>query len=471
MKLPGSLQEAVGAARSFLKRVWDSFGAPETSEDSAIDGVPATASFLDTKRVVRSGSMIVLGFVLVFFGWAGLAPLASAVLAPGVVVVETHRKTIQHLEGGIVREVRVIEGQDVRAGDVLMQLDDTQARAQLDLLEGEAIALAAQEARLTAERDGLNEIRFPADLTARAGEQKVTEALEGERRAFVTRRDTLRRQIDIFRSRKAENDKIVEGLRAQETSFDTQLGLITKETTMVQQLVERGIEGMPRLLALQRAGADLSGRRGEVVQRMAQVSLDTGEIDLQIINLQNERRSEILAELREVQTRRFDLVERIRSARDVLNRTAVLSPDNGKVVGLSVHTSGGVVRPGEALMEVVPQDDQLDVDAHVRPEDVDDVRIGGEARVTLTAFNSYELPSITGTVTALSADRLVDQRTGLPYFNAKVVVDRDALDEFTNVRLVPGMPVEVAIGTGSRTMLEYLLEPVQAVMRRGMRER
>jgi HlyD family type I secretion membrane fusion protein len=465
MKIPASLREALFAVDKYLVRTWESFGASKTP------GAADAAALVDTKRIVKLGAGVVGGFILFFFGWAAFAPLASAVLAPGVVVVETHRKTIQHLEGGIVREVRVIEGQDVRTGDVIIQLDDTQARAALDLLEGEAVALAAQEARLVAERDGAQAVAFPADLLARIGDAKVAEALEGERRAFATRRDTLRRQIEIFSSRKGENERIIAGLKAQEASFDTQIGLIAKETAIIQELVNRGIEGLPRLLALQRQEANLTGERGDIVERMAQVSLDTGEIDLQIINLQNTRRSEILAELREVQTRRFDLLERIRGSRDVLNRTTILSPDHGRVVGLAVHTAGAVVRPGEALLEIVPQDDQLDVDAHVRPEDIDDIRIGGPARVTLTAYDAYQLPTVEGTVTAVSADRLVEPRTGLPYFNAKVVVDRDTLAGYGDARLVPGMPVEVAIATGSRTMLEYLIEPIQAVLRRGMRER
>jgi HlyD family type I secretion membrane fusion protein len=207
-----------------------------------------------------------------------------------------------------------------------------------------------------------------------------------------------------------------------------------------------------------------------VTEKMAQITVDTGEIDLQIINLQNELRTQVLKDLRDVQTKRFELIERVRAARDVLARTAIISPDHGHVVGLSVHASGAVVRPGEALLEIVPQDDQLDVEAHLSPQDIDDVRVGGAARVNLTAYQQYRLPMVTGTVTAVSADRLVDQRTGQPYFSAKVAVHRSSLAAYPDVKLVPGMPVEVAIETGSRTMLEYLTQPIRTAMRRGMRE-
>jgi HlyD family type I secretion membrane fusion protein len=323
---------------------------------------------------------------------------------------------------------------------------------------------------LIAERDGATSVAFPAELLARRSDPKVAEAITGEQRAFATRKETWRRQAEILNSRKAENGRIHAGLQSQQTSLDTQLGLVGKETTMVEQLVQRGIEGMPRLLALQRQQAQLGGQRGEVVEKMAQVTLDTGEIDLQLINLQNQTRSEVLAELREVQTKRFDLMERVRAARDVLNRLSILAPETGRVVGLAVHTPGGVVRAGETLMEIVPQDDLLDVEAHVAPEDIDEVQVGVPAGVTLTAYKLRRLPTITGHVTEVSADRLVDQRTGVPYFRTKVAVDRSALAEYPEVRLVPGMPVEVAIETGSRTMLEYLLAPISGVMRRGMRE-
>jgi HlyD family secretion protein len=450
--------------------IWRStFGAPPADAASA-DGSEPSLAFLDTRRVVRTGMMLVLGFIVVFFGWAGLAPLDSAVMAQGTVVVETHRKVIQHLEGGIVREVRVIEGQEVKAGDVLIRLDDTQPRAQLGLLEGEADALTAQEARLMAERDGAAKVVFPAQLTARASDPKVAEALEGEERAFAARRDTSRKRVEILQSRKAENSSIHAGLQAQAAAVQTQLGLINKESGIIEQLVQRGIESLPRLLALQRQQADLSGQTGQISEKMSQITVDTGEIDLQIINLQNELRSEVLKDLRDVQTKRFDLVERIRAARDILARTAIVSPDHGHVVSLTVHASGAVVRPGEALLEIVPEDDQLDVEAHLSPQDIDDVRIGGSARVNLTAFQQYRLPMVTGTVTAISADRLVDQRTGQPYFSAKVVVNRSSLAGYPDVKLVPGMPVEVAIGTGSRTMLEYLTQPIRTVMRRGLRE-
>ena len=224
------------------------------------------------------------------------------------------------------------------------------------------------------------------------------------------------------------------------------------------------------MLALQRQQAELAGRRGEIAEKVAQVTLDSGEIDLQIINLRNQARADVLRELREAQTRRFDVQDRLKAARDVLARTVIRSPDAGRVVGLAIHASGGVVRPGEMLMEIVPRDDQLEIEAQLRPADIEEVQVGVPAKVSLTSYLPYEVPPIGGVVTRVSADRLVEPRTGQPYFAARVSIDRAQLVKYRQVRIRPGMPAEVAVETGSRTMLDYLLAPIRAVMRRGMRE-
>lgn len=437
--------------------------------------VPAASdgplTFLQTGRVIARGMTIVAVFVAGALGWAAFAPLDSALMTSGVVVVESHRKAIQHLEDGIVKDILVHDGQTVKAGQVLVRLDDTQARAALELLEDEADTLTAQEARLIAERDASPAIRFPAELLARAAQPKVAEAIQGELTTFQSRRDTLNQQVGILTARKAENARVVAGLRDEQKALETQIALIQKETDAVQQMVAKGLEPVPRLLALQRNAADLTGQRGQLIEKISQVDLTSGETQLQIVNLRNQQLDDVLKDLRDVQSKRFDLLDRIQAARDVLDRTTLVAPVTGKVVNLALHTKGAVVRPGDTVMEIVPVHDQLEVEAHLRPEDADDVYVGMGAKVNLSAYKQRRLPMITGAVTNVSADRITDPRTGQSYFVATVSVDRSALKAFPDARLIPGMPVEVALDTGTRTALEYLFEPIRDVMRKGMRER
>jgi len=440
------------------------------SGDSGISDDPALG-FLKTREVIAKGYAILLLFFAGFLGWAALAPLDSALLAPGVIVVESHRKAIQHLEGGIVRRILVADGQDVVAGQSLIRLDDTQARASLDLLNGQRDALTAQEARLIAERDGQEGIAFPAALLAQAADPKVAEALRGEESAFQARRQTLAKQVEILGQRSDENQTIIAGIKTQQEALSRQIRLLNQEAASVQALYSKGLATLPRLLALQRQVAEAEGQRGQLAEKINEVRLSSGENQLQIVNLHNQQRSDVAKELRDVQTRRFDLMDRIGAARDVLARLNVTAPVAGKIVGLSVHSRGAVVRPGDTLMEIVPRKDALEVEARVRPEDADAVQVGMTARVNFSAYRQRRLPIIAGTVNNISADRLIDPRTGQAYFAAEVTVDRGALKNYAGARIMPGLPVDVAISTGSRTALDYFLEPVTDVFRRGMRER
>jgi membrane fusion protein, type I secretion system len=431
---------------------------------------PETA-FMQARKIVGTGRFVIIVFVVGFFGWAAIAPLDSAVQAPGVIVVETHRKTIQHLEGGIVRDVYVTDGQSVTAGELLLRMDDTQARASLELLEGESDALMAQEARLVAERDHADHIDFPQSLTSRATDPKVAAAMHGEQSAFDTRHDTLNKQIDILTKRSAENDSIIAGLRKEAAAVEQQMTLIDQEQQSVQTLYDQKLATLSRLLTLQRQAADLAGQRGQLVEKIAQTELTSGENQLQIMNLKNQQLSDVVKDLRDVQTKRFDIMDKLQQARDVLARLTIRAPVAGKVVSLAIHTNGAVVKPGDTIMEIVPQKDALEVEAHVRPEDADNVHIGMSAKVNFSAYQSRRLPIIEGVVNTVSADRLTDTRTGQAYFNVTVTVDRSQLKDYPNAKLIPGLPVEVALDTGSRTALEYFMEPISDVFRKGMREK
>lgn len=425
---------------------------------------------MSPKGIVRRGGAVVAIFFGVFMLWAVLAPLDSAMMAPGMIVVESHRKAIQHLEGGIVEDILVREGQTVKPGQALVKLDETQARASLDMLQGQADALAAQEARLVAQKDNAPNVAFPADLLSRSSDPKVADAMRVELNAFVNNRETTSKQIKILETRIEENNRSIEGLRAQLKGIDQQIALIARETEMIKVLVDRGIESLPRLLALQRAQADLGGQRGQVIEKISEAQVNNGETQLQIVNLRNTTMADLLKELREVQSRRFDLIDRLKAARDVLHRQVITTPVEGRVVSLAIHTRGAVVRQGEVLMEIVPQNDQLEVEAHVRPEDIDYLHVGMNAKLTLAGNQARRLPAIHGTVTNVSADRLVDQQSGAAYFNARVTVDRGAFADHPEIRLVPGMPVEVAIETGERTLWDYFMAPIEATFRKGMRE-
>ena len=459
----------------FLLRLWNSarvqrawkFVFPEdeqTYEDASFD-------FLSADRVIRIGMTILAVFVIGFLGWSIFAPLDSAIVAQGVVVVETHRKAIQHLEGGIVQTINVTDGQKVRAGQLLVQLDPTEARASLDLVRGEADALAAQQARLEAERDNSDKIGFPADLLARKADPRVAEALRGEQNTFDTHRATLAKQQAIYNQRIDENKRIVGGLTSQQTAIDQQSALIDQESQSVEQLYNKGLSTLPRLLQLKRQAGDLTGQHGQIAEKMAQVNLDSGEDELQIVNLRNQFMNDVVKDLRDVQTKRFEAMDRLHAAKDIVARLRLSAPVAGKVVSLSVHSRGAVVRPGDTVMEIVPVNDQLDVEAHVRPEDADNVHIGMTAKVNLGAYNQRRLPLITGVVRTVSADRLVDPHTNQAYFSVVVMVDRSQLKDYSDVKLIPGMPVDVSLDTGSRTALEYFIEPITSVFRRGMRER
>lgn len=448
--------------RGFLK------GLRAGSGPAADDG---TLPFLHTNRVVWMGGSIVALFFFGFVGWASVAPLQSAIVAPGTVIVESHRKPIQHLEEGIVKNILVYDGETVKAGQALIQLDDTQASTSLQQLLDEQDEMMAQEARLVAERDGSATVHFPPELLARGSEPKVAESILGEQTAFDNEKASLNQQIAILNEKKAEDARAVEGFQAQIAADDTQISLIQREADAVGKMVAKGLEPTAKLLDLQRTQADIEGQRGDTVQKIAQQKLDSSQDDIQIINLKSQQLDQVLKDLRDVQGKRFDLADRIQAGRDVLRRTILSAPVDGRVVNLLVHTKGAVIKAGEPMMEIVPVHDQLEVEARLRPQDADEVHIGMTAKVDLSAYKARRLPMMTGTVTYLSPDSLTDERTGQPYFMAHISVDRTILKKFPEAKIMPGLPVQVELQTGAHTALNYFLEPIRDVMRNGMREK
>ncbi|HTT82602.1 MAG TPA: HlyD family type I secretion periplasmic adaptor subunit [Rhizomicrobium sp.] len=464
--------EQTGEVRTASPRAWQRWNSFVTvlresrGPTTADDALP----FLRTGRVVRAGSSLVVLFFLGFVGWAAMAPLQSAIVAPGTVIVESHRKQIQHLEGGIVKDILVQDGQMVKAGQPLIRLDNTQAAAALQQIQDEQDELTAQEARLTAERDGSPTIHFPPELLARANEPKVAESILGEQTAFENQKASIKQQVEILNEKKAEDARAIEGFQAQIAADDTQISLIQREADAVGKMVAKGLEPTAKLLDLQRAQADIEGQRGDLVQKIAQQKLDSGEDDIQIINMKSQALEDVLKDLRDVQSRRFDLTDRIQAARDVLQRTTLVAPVDGRVVDLQVHAKGAVVKAGEPVLEVIPVHDKLEIEARLRPQDADEVHAGMTAKVDLSAYKARRLPMLTGTVTYVSPDTLEDQHTGQPFFLVHVSVDRAILKDHPAARFIPGMPVQIEIQTGAHTALNYFLEPIRDVMHNGMRE-
>lgn len=418
---------------------------------------------------VAVGTGIAVLFFGVFGAWAAFAPLESAAVARGVISVETQRKTIQHLEGGIVGEIRVQDGDEVAADEILVVLDDTQARATLQLLNGRRRATLAIEARLVAERDGQATIAFPPVIRD-ATDGEAAELVRAQVNIFNGRRQSIAGQTAILEQRIAQIHEEIRGLQGQAAARAEQIELTNDEIASNQELVDEGLSGKTRLRELQRELAEVTGEHSQTLAAIARAEQNIEQTRLEMADLRTDFINEAVQQLGVVQTELLDLGEQIRSAEDVLRRTVLRSPMAGTVVGLQVHTVGGVVTPGQALLDVVPKGDRLVVEAFVDPDDIDVVEIGLRAQVRLTALTQRNLAPLEGRVTTVSADRLTDQRTGADYFLARVELDDDQVGRLGGERLYPGMQAEVMIVTGARTTLDYLSRPLVESFNRAFRE-
>lgn len=419
---------------------------------------------------LRLGIGAVLVFVVGFLIWGSLAPLNSAATATGQLRVDSYRKPVQHLEGGIVRAILVKDGDTVQRGQVLVRLDDVQASAATGLVGGQRDAFRMLQARLIAERDGRGSITLPADLQARMREPAAAQMIAGQTRIFESRRRALTGESDVLGQRIAQLRSEELAYRAQVASAEEQIRLSREELLDVVTLYERGLTTKPRKLALERAIAQLEGSKGQQLGLIARTQQAIGETRIQISNLRAAQANEVATELRDVETKLAELEERFGAAADVRRRMSIVAPASGRVVGLRPVADGSVIAPGETLMEIVPQNEALAVDARVSAYDIDSVRAGMTAEVKLTAFKQQRLPIMIGEVVSVSADALYDERSGTNYYLAKVELPADALNNLRNVRLQPGMPVEVFIITGKKSALAYLLDPLTDSFRRGLRE-
>lgn len=400
--------------------------------------------------------------------WATLAPLTTAALANGFVKVAGQRKTIQHLEGGIVREILVREGQTVSKGQVLLRLVDVTAKARLALLMVERDALLAEMARLEAERDGRAAPVFADTLIARRQEDAVGRLIAGELNLFNSRRASFLGQIEVLEQRKRQAREKIEGRLSEIATTRTQLDFILEELRGAESLLEQGMYLRTRYYALKRTEANLEGMIARLSADVAEAQAQVGETDLRILDLRNQLSREVNDRLQDIRAKLRDLAERVDAAADVLARTEIVAPDAGTVIGLQVHTAGGVVAAGAPILQIVPNDDRLVVEAQVQLQDINRIWPGMPAEVRFTAFNSRATPVFAARVSRVSPDRFVDTARQRAYFVAQVEIDRNLA---ATIELRPGMPAEVYFVEGKRTLLDYLVKPVREQLRRAMTER
>ncbi len=422
-----------------------------------------------TRGAIIFGLIIMIGFFGGFMAWAVFVPLAEAAVAPGVIKVEGTRRTLAHLEGGIVQEILVRDGTRVEAGQVVMRLDDVQSGATLEGLRAQRFALQAQEARLAAEAERAALITFPADLAA-STHPRAIEAMTGQIALFDARRSSLLSQVSVMEAREVQQQAAISGARGQLLSTRRQLELIVQEEVMRRSLVNQGLARLPELLALQRG---LHGLEGQIVDLQGQI--DRAQATIQearntIRQLTDQRMQEINTDRRDVAARLADFEERVRAAADVSTRREVLAPEAGTVVNLRAFTIGAAIRPGDPLMDLVPARDQLVAEVNVQPYDIDVVYPGMRAEIRLPAFKQRLVPYLHGHVTFLAADVTTDQQTRQSFYRAYITIDQEQLDRLPSVFLVPGMPVEGHIQTGQRSFWRYMTQPIRDSMARAFHE-
>jgi HlyD family secretion protein len=423
------------------------------------------------RRHLVAAIVVVLVLVVGVGGWAATAVISGAVVASGSLVVDTNVKKVQHPTGGIVGELRVRDGDHVHAGDVVVRLDETVTRANLAIVTKGLGEMMARKARLESERDGLDTITFPAQLLAEADDPDRAAAMDSERKLFNLRKTARSGQKAQLRERIAQLGEEIAGLAAQQNSKAKEIALIERELAGVRELWKQNLVQLTRLTALEREAARLDGERGQLVAASAQAKGKIAETALQILQIDQDIASDVAKELREVDGKIGELVERKVAAEDQLKRTDIRAPQDGTVFQLAVHTIGGVITAGDPIMLIVPEADNLSVEVKVNPQDIDQLQLNQQAILRFSAFNIRTTPEIEGVVTRISADTTTDQRTGQSYYTVRIAMPADQIERLGEVKLLPGMPVEAFMQTRDRTMLSYLIKPLHDQFLRAFREK
>jgi HlyD family secretion protein len=397
--------------------------------------------------------------------------ISGAVVASGSLVVDSNVKKVQHLTGGIVGELRVRDGDRVRAGDIVVRLDETVTRANLAIITKGLDELTARKARLESERDGANTLVFPAQLLAGVGDPDRAAAMDSERKLFNLRKTARNGQKAQLQERIAQLQEEIVGLTAQQSSKIREIALIERELAGVRELWKQNLVQLTRLTALEREAARLDGEHGQLIAAAAQARGKIAETSLQVLQIDQDVASDVAKELREVDGKIGEFIERKVAAEDQLKRIDIRAPQDGTVFQLAVHTVGGVITAGDPIMLIVPEADNLSVEVRVNPQDIDRLQLNQKAILRFTAFNVRTTPEIEGTVTRISADTSTDQRTGQSYYTVRIAMAADQVERLGDVKLLPGMPVEAFVQTGERTMFSYLMKPLHDQFVRAFREK
>ncbi|MBQ8106186.1 MAG: HlyD family type I secretion periplasmic adaptor subunit [Afipia sp.] len=404
-------------------------------------------------------------------GWASTAQISGALIAPGSIVVDSNVKKVQHPTGGVVGEVRARDGDRVKAGDVVVRLDDTVTKASLAIVTKGLDGLLARRARLLAEQDGADRITFPPELMDSFANPDVRALIGNEVKLFQVRSSGRVNQKAQLKERIAQLKEEIGGLEAQENAKSREIELIQKELIGVRDLFAKNLVQISRLTVLERDAARLDGDRAQFIAQKAQAKGKITEIELQIIQIDKDLSSEVSKEMREINDKIGEFVERKVTAEDQLRRIDIRAPQDGMVLQSTVHTVGGVITAGDAIMLIVPESDNLSVEAKVNPQDIDQLRIGQKTLLRLSAFNQRTTPELNGTVSRISPDTTTDQRTGQSYYTIRVSMPPEEVAKLGEVKLIPGMPVEAFVQTGERTMISYLAKPLSDQLMRAFREK
>jgi epimerase transport system membrane fusion protein len=424
---------------------------------------------------MRSAAIAGWSIIAIFFGgfgaWAMSAPLNGAVVANGFVKVETNRKSVQHLDGGIVKELRVKEGDRVSAGDVLIVLDDTQARAEYDVLWQQYMVLRATEERLRTELAQQSALMIPDDLKALANDPVFSSVWLGQVNQFESRLAALAGQRNVINEKIAQLEAQISGGEAQAKAYRAQLESVKKERDDIEPLVKRGLIAQPRYLQLERSGAGLEGQEADTLANIAKARQAIAEQMQQIAQLDYDRMTDVSKDLRDTQAKLLEVIPKLSNAKAVLNRMDIRSPYSGYVVGLTAFSVGGVITKGDKILDVVPEQESLVIEAQIPVDDISEVHPNMRADVHLTAYKARITPVVRGTTTLVSADRLTDNRSGNAYYTALVRIEPSDLEALPNVRLYPGMPATVMFPTVERSAFNYLVGPLVQSFNRAFRQK
>lgn len=431
----------------------------------------ALAGFADDRPIRRLGYVLVAVMLVFFGGWSVFAPLGSAALAPGSVTVDGYRKTVQHLEGGIVKAIHVRDGDTITKGQVLIELEDTSSSAQLETLRGQLYAALARAARLMAEQGRATAINYPPTLLA-AQHPRADQAMRVESEAFSVRQSSRKGEIAILTQQRQQLRSQIDGINAQKASRKQLAESLAKELVDFKAMLKEGYVEKQKVSELERRLAEAEGDLGDFAANIASANTQSHELALKIVQIDKEFQRLVIEELSQVQTEVAELHEKTQWLADTVTRTVIKAPEAGMVLGLGVHTVGAVIPPGGRLLDIIPQQEKLVIEAQVSPLDIDKVQIGQSCEIRFSAFKSAKTPKVAGQLTTLSADRLSDEQTKSSYYLARVSVDPAGLTALRQRGLVllPGMPAEVLINTGERTFWQYLVQPFSNIFARSFIE-